>query len=53
MKGSIGHTQPRRLAARTVANRIADELETPLGGSVDCKVRFNDQVGKAPWSADD
>ncbi|QQG26670.1 ATP-dependent RNA helicase HrpA [Pectobacterium carotovorum] len=43
--GLIGHTQPRRLAARTVADRIAAELETPLGGSVGYKVRFNDQVG--------
>lgn len=42
--GLIGHTQPRRLAARTVADRIAAELETPLGGSVGYKVRFNDQV---------
>ncbi|HFI5333333.1 ATP-dependent RNA helicase HrpA [Serratia liquefaciens] len=46
VKGLIGHTQPRRLAARTVANRIADELETPLGGSVGYKVRFNDQVSE-------
>lgn len=46
VKGLIGHTQPRRLAARTVANRIADELETSLGGSVGYKVRFNDQVGE-------
>lgn len=46
VKGVIGHTQPRRLAARTVANRIADELDTPLGGSVGYKVRFNDQVGE-------
>ncbi len=46
VKGLIGHTQPRRLAARTVANRIADELETPLGGSVGYKVRFHDQVGE-------
>ncbi|MDZ7278358.1 ATP-dependent RNA helicase HrpA [Pantoea eucrina] len=44
VKGLIGHTQPRRLAARTVANRIADELETSLGGTVGYKVRFNDQV---------
>lgn len=44
-KGLIGHTQPRRLAARTVANRIADELQSPLGGIVGYKVRFNDQVG--------
>ncbi|KOC90243.1 ATP-dependent RNA helicase HrpA [Winslowiella iniecta] len=45
IKGLIGHTQPRRLAARTVANRIAEELETTLGGCVGYKVRFNDQVG--------
>jgi len=45
VKGLIGHTQPRRLAARTVANRIADELDTSLGGCVGYKVRFNDQVG--------
>ncbi|MBD2785570.1 ATP-dependent RNA helicase HrpA [Xenorhabdus sp. DI] len=44
VKGLIGHTQPRRLAARSVANRIADELETPLGSTVGYKVRFNDQV---------
>lgn len=44
VKGLIGHTQPRRLAARTVAGRIADELETSLGASVGYKVRFNDQV---------
>ncbi|CQI91230.1 ATP-dependent RNA helicase HrpA [Yersinia frederiksenii] len=46
VKGVIGHTQPRRLAARTVANRIADELSTSLGGCVGYKVRFNDQVGE-------
>ncbi len=46
IKGLIGHTQPRRLAARTVANRIADELETSLGNTVGYKVRFNDQVGE-------
>nr|WP_113868310.1 ATP-dependent RNA helicase HrpA [Brenneria salicis]NMN91828.1 ATP-dependent helicase HrpA [Brenneria salicis ATCC 15712 = DSM 30166]RBP59874.1 ATP-dependent helicase HrpA [Brenneria salicis ATCC 15712 = DSM 30166] len=45
VRGLIGHTQPRRLAARTVADRIASELETPLGGCVGYKVRFNDQVG--------
>ncbi|WJV51984.1 ATP-dependent RNA helicase HrpA [Prodigiosinella aquatilis] len=43
--GLIGHTQPRRLAARTVADRIAAELETPLGGTIGYKVRFHDQVG--------
>ena len=42
--GLIGHTQPRRIAARTVANRIADELGTKLGEQVGYKVRFNDQV---------
>ncbi|WP_289030101.1 ATP-dependent RNA helicase HrpA [uncultured Paraglaciecola sp.] len=44
VKGLIGHTQPRRLAARTVANRIADELKTPLGHHVGFKIRFSDQV---------
>ena len=46
IRGLIGHTQPRRLAARTVADRIAAELETSLGGCVGYKVRFNDQVGE-------
>ncbi|MFI0454069.1 ATP-dependent RNA helicase HrpA [Actinomadura sp. 6N118] len=40
--GAIGHTQPRRLAARTVADRIAEELATPLGEAVGYKVRFTD-----------
>ena len=40
----IGHTQPRRLAARTVATRIAQELDSPLGGIVGYKVRFSDQL---------
>ena len=40
----IGHTQPRRLAARTVARRIAEELGTPLGETVGYQVRFHDQV---------
>ena len=40
----IAHTQPRRLAARTIAERIADELQVPLGGVVGYKVRFTDQV---------
>ncbi|GAA4550866.1 ATP-dependent RNA helicase HrpA [Pseudonocardia xishanensis] len=43
--GLIGHTQPRRLAARTVATRIAEELHTELGDVVGWKVRFTDQVG--------
>ncbi|MBH1934559.1 ATP-dependent RNA helicase HrpA [Streptomyces sp. AV19] len=44
VKGLIGHTQPRRIAARTVAERVAEELRTPLGESVGWKVRFTDQV---------
>ncbi|MCL6269292.1 ATP-dependent RNA helicase HrpA [Sansalvadorimonas sp. 2012CJ34-2] len=44
--GQIGHTQPRRLAARSVANRIAEELETELGGQVGYQVRFTDQVSE-------
>jgi ATP-dependent RNA helicase HrpA len=42
--GMIGHTQPRRLAARTVAARIAEELDTPIGELVGWKVRFTDEV---------
>ncbi|CAN5237914.1 ATP-dependent RNA helicase HrpA [soil metagenome] len=42
--GTIGHTQPRRLAARTVAQRIADELGSPLGETVGYTVRFTDQA---------
>lgn len=41
--GQIGHTQPRRIAARTVAERIADELGVPLGGVVGYQVRFTDE----------
>ncbi len=44
--GVIGHTQPRRVAARTVATRIAFELKTELGGAVGYKVRFNDKVSQ-------
>ena len=42
--GLIGHTQPRRIAARTVAARIASELKSPLGHAVGYKVRFSDKV---------
>lgn len=45
IKGFIGHTQPRRLAARSVAERIAHELKSTLGGAVGYKVRFSDHVG--------
>ena len=43
-KGLIGHTQPRRLAATSVAKRIADELQSPLGEVVGYKVRFQDRL---------
>src|ERR1700722_8460644 len=43
--GQIGHTQPRRIAARTVAERIAEELKTDLGDIVGYKVRFTDKSG--------
>ncbi|GAA2290375.1 ATP-dependent RNA helicase HrpA [Streptomyces violaceusniger] len=46
VKGLIGHTQPRRIAARTVAERIAEEMRSPLGESVGWKVRFTDQVSQ-------
>ncbi|MCW2947561.1 MAG: ATP-dependent helicase HrpA [Actinoallomurus sp.] len=45
VKGLIGHTQPRRLAARTVAERIAEELKTSLGEAVGYQVRFADHSG--------
>ena len=44
VQGLIGHTQPRRIAARTVATRIAQELKSPLGQVVGYKVRFSDKV---------
>ncbi|REJ04252.1 ATP-dependent RNA helicase HrpA [Microbacterium bovistercoris] len=43
----IAHTQPRRLAARTIAERVAEELQVPLGDLVGYKVRFTDQVSDA------
>src|SRR4051794_33578610 len=46
IRGQIGHTQPRRLAARTVAERIASELGTPLGETVGYQIRFSDQTGE-------
>ena len=46
MRGAIAHTQPRRLAARTVAERIADELKVPLGSAVGYAVRFTDKSGE-------
>jgi ATP-dependent helicase HrpA len=44
VSGMIGHTQPRRIAARSVALRIAGELNSPLGHAVGYKVRFSDQT---------
>ncbi|WP_083929401.1 ATP-dependent RNA helicase HrpA [Catelliglobosispora koreensis] len=44
VRGMIGHTQPRRIAARTVAERVASELGTELGAAVGWKIRFTDQV---------
>jgi ATP-dependent helicase HrpA len=43
IRGKIGHTQPRRLAARAVSQRIAEELGTELGNEVGFKVRFSDR----------
>ena len=45
-RGMIGHTQPRRLAARTVAERIADEVGQKIGESVGYAIRFDDKVGQ-------
>jgi ATP-dependent helicase HrpA len=45
VEGLVAHTQPRRLAARTIAGRVAEELNTAIGGTVGFAVRFSDQVG--------
>ena len=45
--GLIGHTQPRRVAARSIAQRLAEETGTQLGGTIGYAVRFTDQVGDA------
>src|SRR5690606_32176719 len=42
--GLIGHTQPRRIAARSVAARIAEEIGSPLGQDVGYKIRFGDRT---------
>src|SRR5690606_18039276 len=44
--GMIGCTQPRRIAARAVARRVAEELQVPMGGAVGYQVRFTDNVGE-------
>jgi ATP-dependent helicase HrpA len=46
LRGQIAHTQPRRIAARTVAARVAEELGVPLGGAVGFKVRFTDKSAR-------
>ena len=45
VEGMIGHTQPRRIAARSIAERVAEEIGTSVGGLVGYTVRFSDQVG--------
>jgi ATP-dependent helicase HrpA len=49
VRGLIGHTQPRRIAARSVATRIAQELAVPLGTVVGFKVRFTDRSGPGTY----
>jgi ATP-dependent helicase HrpA len=49
INGLIAHTQPRRLAARTVAGRIAEELKTPLGEGVGYQIRFQDNTVDTTW----
>ncbi|MDX8381823.1 MAG: ATP-dependent RNA helicase HrpA [Ghiorsea sp.] len=47
--GTIGHTQPRRIAARSVATRIAEELNSPMGKDVGYKIRFSDHTQKETY----
>ena len=47
--GLIGHTQPRRLAARSVATRLAQELKTQVGAGVGVKIRFQDRTSPESW----
>ncbi len=49
VRGKIGHTQPRRLAARAVSQRIAEELKTELGNEVGFKVRFSDKSNEKSY----
>jgi len=48
-RGLIGHTQPRRLAARSVATRLAQELKTQVGAGVGVKIRFQDRSTPESW----
>ncbi len=45
VRGSIGHTQPRRIAARALAERIAEETGTSVGGAIGYAIRFGDHTG--------
>ncbi len=45
VSGYIGHTQPRRIAARSVASRIAQQLQSTIGADVGFKIRFDDKTG--------
>ena len=47
--GLVGCTQPRRIAARAVARRVAEELQVPMGGAVGYQVRFTDNVGDGTY----
>ena len=49
VSGLIGHTQPRRIAARSVATRIAQELDSTLGETVGFKVRFSEQSSESSY----
>lgn len=49
VKGMIGHTQPRRIAARSVATRISEELKRPLGDAVGFKIRFTDSTSQRTY----
>jgi len=49
LSGMIGCTQPRRIAARAVARRVAEELQVPMGGAVGYQVRFTEQVGESTY----
>ena len=46
LTGLIGHTQPRRIAAKSISRRVAEELKSPLGSLVGFAVRFQDQIGE-------
>ncbi len=49
INGLIGHTQPRRIAARSIASRISDELQSPLGNAVGYRVRFSEIVNPSNY----